>query len=148
MDWGAIAITALGSGALVAAINALANRKKTAAEAAKIKADIIDTLAEYYAAELTALREKVNGLECKIDALKVELDNREVTIDKLKQENAELTLQVAGLKKQLARKDARVLELEKQVAIIPELEAKIADLTDRLNALGNDDCEGWFGGTD
>lgn len=149
MDWGAFFLAVVSGGGLVALINAIANRKK-------VKADCIATLGEAYEARLLALNtqvskldakilsqdEKIDCLEAEVDVLRGEKKEREDTIENLKRENAELTAQVEKLQAAIGRRDKRIRELERQVTVIPELEAKIADLTDRLDAMGNETTEG------
>ena len=153
MDWGALLIAVITGGVGVAIVNAIANRKR-------VQTDCIKSLGEAYEARLLALNtqvskldakilsqdEKIDSLEAEVDVLRGEKKEREDTIENLKRENAELTAQVEKLQAAIGRRDKRIRELEKQVTVIPELEAKIADLTDRLDAMGNE--EGWVGGTD
>jgi len=126
----ALIAAVLGGGGLGAVIvNALANRKKVAA-------DCLATLSQAYETRINALNhradelaEKVEHLETQVSGLRSALTDREATIVNLQQENTDLQAQVDKLRDAVKCRDKRIRDLEKQVA----------ELTERLNALGGGD---------
>ena len=131
-----------GSGLSALIVNAIANRKKTKAEAElvtagieKVKADCLAALSDAYEDRLRALgdrvksqEERVEYLEEQVSTLKSTLIDREVVIATLQRENVDLTKQVDVLSGQVKCRDKRIKELERQVA----------ELTEKINALSGD----------
>ena len=124
--WIAIIAAVLGGGGLgAAAVNALANRKKVAA-------DCLATLSQAYETRINALNKRADELAAKVDLLEAQvsglrsaLSDREALIVNLQQENADLQAQVDKLSSAVKCRDKRIRDLEKQVA----------ELTERLNAM-------------
>ena len=129
-DWVALIGIFLGGGGLGAVIvNAIASRKKVAA-------DCVATLASAYETRLDALGERITEVENENKLLKKELDEvksalrvSDLTNVTLQKENADLQTQVDKLSKVVNNKDKRIRELEKQVA----------ELTARLDAMNGAD---------
>ncbi len=125
-NWVALIGIFLGGGGLGAVIvNAIANRKKVAA-------DCVATLSQAYETRINALNERADKLAAKVDLLEAQvsglrsaLSDREALIVNLQQENADLQTQVDKLSSAVNSRDKRIRELERQVA----------DLTERLNAM-------------
>ena len=138
-DWAVIIAAVLGGGGLGAVIvNAIANRKKVAA-------DCVATLSQAYETRINALNERADKLAAKVDLLEAQvsglrsaLSDREALIVNLQQENADLQTQVDKLSAAVKCRDKRIRELEKQVA----------ELTSRIDALNGKGDETWIGGTD
>ena len=115
MDWTSIIIAALGGGAIVALINAVANKQKTAAEVEESLTAIAKSLVVTY-------REEVADLRCRLDVFEVEIKGRDMRISELEgkvkaltDENKELRDQNTALIRENKKLNNRLFALERKV---------------------------------
>ena len=115
MDWTSIIIAALGGGAIVALINAIANKQKTSAEVEESLTSIAKSLVVTY-------REEVADLRCRLDVFEVEIKGRDMRISELEgkvktltDENKELRDQNAALLRENKKLNNRLFALERKV---------------------------------
>ena len=136
-DWAVIIAAVLGGGGLGGVIvNAVANRKKVAA-------DCVATLSQAYETRINALGDRITEVENENKLLKEQQSNLLRQLDEVKsalrdsdgsnatllKENAEFQEQIDKLSKIVNNKDKRIRELEKQVK----------ELTERLDAMSGAD---------
>lgn len=143
--WLAIIAALLGGGGLGAVIvNAIANRKKVAADCVAIVTKnyvhIIDELKE----SSKKLEDKVSALEMQIDAMSEGLQERETTIRALKDKNSELMSDIEKMQTAIKRRDDRIKSLEKSVKDrderIKTLEDQVKNLSMRLDQINSVMC--------
>jgi predicted RNase H-like nuclease (RuvC/YqgF family) len=131
-----IVVAVIGSGVLSVIVQALAARRKTAADANSTAFESLShtasTLSEITEKRLVALCDRaermearVEKLEAQITSLKLEIESRDNMIETLQKENADLAEQVSALEKENRCKDRKIEALTK----------RIKELESRLNAL-------------
>ena len=141
-----IVVAVIGSGVLSVIVQALAARRKTAADANSTAFESLShtatTLSEISEKRLVALCDRaermearVETLETQIRSLKLEVEDRDNMIETLQKENADLAKQVSALEKENRCKDRMIEALTKR---IKELESRLDAL---LNGAGNGPSE-------
>ena len=127
----------LGGGGLGAVIvNAIANRKKVAA-------DCVATLSQAYETRINALGDRITEVENENKLLKEQKSNLLRQLDEVKSalrdsdgSNATLLKENAEFQEQIDKLNAAVKNRDKKIR---ELEKQVAELTERLNAMGDAD---------
>lgn len=130
-DWLEIIVALLGSGGIGALINAIASRKKVAADVVATLSKAYETRIEAQDKRIDELSEKNRLLEINISELRTTLTDRELFIVNLQRENDDLHDQVEKLTRTVNNRDKRVRDLERQVI-------ELTERLDRINGCGTE----------
>lgn len=148
MDWGAFILAVLGGGGFVALVNALANRKKVAAEAHKLnhEADELaakaeSLLIEKYKDRLLRLDQRANEQDKIIDTmrddiclLRDEIRSRDQKIQELESLKTMQQQEILKLQEEVKERDQRISD---QARTIEHLALRVTELESTLKRLQN-----------
>jgi len=152
VDWQAILVTAVTSGALVAVINAIANRHKAKAEAEKIRAEGQAILKQIEQDAGESVHKATVALYAEYqDRLKMldeKADKQDEKIEKQSKKISDLTCEVDTLHTEIKSRDRQIQELEvlkqsqqkeieKLQLEVKERDRKIAEQTATITSLAN-----------
>lgn len=146
MDWGAIILALIGGGGVVAIVNAIANRKKVAAEAHKLnhEADELAAKAESilidkYKERLLRLDQRANDQDKTIDEmrgdiclLRDEIRSRDQKIEELESLKTTQQQEILKLQDEVKERDRRISD---QARTIEHLALRVTELESTLKRL-------------
>jgi predicted RNase H-like nuclease (RuvC/YqgF family) len=143
--WLAIIAALLGGGGLGAVIvNAIANRKKVAADCVAIVTKNYVHIIEELKESSAKLEIKVSALEEQLEVMRDGLEERETTIRALKEKNTELMSDIEKMQSAIKKRDDRIRTLERNVSDrderIKSLEDQVKDLSKRLDQINTGGC--------
>lgn len=141
MDWGAILIAALTGGAVVAVVQAVANRPLVKARAEKAVSEAADVILTHYRTCTDELSEKVVEQSQRIEALQEQVrelrgmvDQREDIIEELEKVKQSQQVEIEKLQIGVKQRDQKIAEqsrtIERLATRVTELEAALKRLQD------------------
>jgi predicted RNase H-like nuclease (RuvC/YqgF family) len=146
MDWGTFILAVLGGGGFVALVNALANRKKVAAEAHKLNREADELAAkaeslliEKYKDRLLRLDQRANDQDKTIDEmrsdiclLRDEIRSRDQKIEELESLKTMQQQEILKLQEEVKERDRRISD---QARTIEHLALRVTELESTLKRL-------------
>lgn len=130
-NWVEIIVALLGSGGIGALINAIASRKKVAADVVATLSKAYETRIEALNARIDEVSEENRTLHINLSELRTKLTEKDVLTVSLQHDNIELSEQIEKLTRAVSNRDKRIRELERQVV-------ELTERLDRINGCGTE----------